>query len=233
MTDPVELLRALAPTGDRGRVDAGVDAEADAMLRAVTGGVRGRHRRRRFVVGAVVATGALGAGAVAAVIESRQPSDATAIACWSSADLDSAAQVAVVADGTPPVEQCGDVWATGVLGAPAPGPLTPCVTDSGIVAVVPGAETVCAGLGWTVAGEPERGGELARSSRLVPALVERFADRCVAPARARPVAEAVLAEIALDWSIDDRRLGAATTGCTTFAVDAAAETVVLVERPGI
>lgn len=233
MTDPVELLRALAPSVDRGCVDAGVDAEADAMLRAVTGGVRVRHRRRRFVVGAVVATGALGAGAVAAVIESRQPSDATAVACWSSADLDRAAQVALVADGTPAVEQCADVWATGLLGAASPGSLTPCVTDTGIVAVVPGAETVCAGLGWTVAGELERGGEVDRSSRLVPALVERFADRCVAPAEARPVAEAILADLTLDWVIDDRRLGAATTGCTTFAVDATAETVVLLERPGI
>jgi hypothetical protein len=231
VSDPIEILRALAPETDRSPVAPGVDPVADALLASVVAAsapVRSRRRSRWFTGGAVVVGVGLTAGAVAAVVSSREPVDVTVLSCWGAGDA-AEVQVALVPDGRDPVEQCREQWTAGTLPAPAPDALTACTTGAGIISVVPGGEAACAARGWSVAIVPEPDGELARSAAMSQAVVDRLYQACAGPAEAVAIVEEVMASFELDWSIDADRL--AEGDCAAPAFEGATRTVTLIPRP--
>lgn len=231
MTDPIEILRALAPDADRSPVAPGVDPVADALLASVVGApapIRSRRRSRWFTGGAVVVGVGLTAGAVAAVINSREPVDVTTLSCWGAGDA-AEVQVALVPDGRDPVEQCRGQWTTGTFPPPAPDELTACTTDSGIISVVPGGASACAERGWSVAIVPEPDSELDRSTAMSGSVAERLIAVCAGPAEAVVIVEEVLAAFELDWSVDASRLG--DGDCAAPGFDGATRTIILAPRP--
>jgi len=233
VTDPIEILRALAPEADRSPVVAGDDPAADALLAAVVEApapVRSRRRRRWLTGGAVVVGVGLTAGAVAAVISSREPVDVTTLSCWGTDGGDDV-QVALVPDGSDPVEQCRGLWASGTLPPPEPDELTACTTSTGIISVVPGGESACAERGWSVAIVPEVDSELARSAAMAQAVAERLYQTCGGPVEAVAIVEEVLAAFELDWSVDASRLS--DGDCAAPGFDGATRTIVLAPRPAM
>ena len=228
-----EILRALRPSGRYEYLNVGDDPGADAMLhRITTTDVRRRTAKhpRRVIVLAVAATAVVGATAAAAIVLTRPAGNATALACYSSADVEHAVQVAIEPDGQrPPIAQCADLWSDGRIdtrGAPA---LVACVTPADIVAVLPGDQGTCAAVGWIAADsitDVDAGAEAQLNSRLS----ERFADRCVTPDEATRAVADVLDELGLaDWTV--KPAAAEAEGCVVPAVDAAQRSIDLVALP--
>ncbi len=109
------------------------------------------HRRRRpsrwWIVGI---TGVAAIGAAAYMFLDREPAkDPITITCYSDATTDPASQW-VLDSAADPVAACAQVWADGRFGLGDTPRLTACVTDTGIIAVVPGDQQVCANLGYAL-----------------------------------------------------------------------------------
>ncbi|MEI7547473.1 MAG: hypothetical protein WCK21_05370, partial [Actinomycetota bacterium] len=107
-----------------------------------------RSRRHRWWVtgGAVVAVVGL---AAYAFLRTDAAHDPTTVSCYSDASAHPADQYALGAEADP-VAACRQVWAAGHFALGEAAALTPCVTKSGIVAVVPGDQQVCADLGMSL-----------------------------------------------------------------------------------
>ena len=227
------ILRALRPPGSAGYLNLGDDPRADAMLQQIMTLEDRRWRAKhpgRVIVLVVAGTAVVGATAAAAIVLTRSAGNATALACYSSADVDRAVQVAIEPDGQrPPVAQCADLWSDGRIdtrGAPA---LVACVTPADIVAVVPGDDSTCATVGWVaadIATDAQAGAEAQLNSRLSG----RFAGQCLTLDGAARAVEEVLDQLRLEgWSVSPPAPEA--QGCIVPAVDAGERSIDLVAVP--
>jgi hypothetical protein len=152
------------------------------------------------------------------------------LACYSTAEVATAVQVAIAPEpGRPPVEQCAALWSDGRISSGGAPTLTACVTDTGIVAVLPGDDRSCLAAGWVVAASSTQP-PAERSPELTNALSDRFAGRCLDVESAGRAVEDVLVQLGLTgWAIDDRTPEGA--GCAVPVVDVASRTVALVSLP--
>jgi hypothetical protein len=104
------------------------------------------------------------------------------------------------------------------------------VTDTDIVAVLPGDDAVCAAAGWALAAI-STGPGIDRTSDLTNTLSDRFADQCVNPEAAIHTVEQVLDQLGLaQWTIDDRTTD--TESCTAPIVDVPSRSIDVVSLPG-
>ena len=180
-----------------------------------------RRRRTRRLVPALVVTGLL-SGAVAYALLRGEVSNPETVACFETADLTSATDVAVV-EAAGPIEACADLWRRGVFGAgrEVP-PLVACVLPAGVAGVFPAAAgaDVCTSLNLvaitptqppappaTVPGPapaPPPAADL--NTRIVnfrDAVLGQFIDApCMAPATAEDIVRRALDREGLgDWTI--------------------------------
>jgi hypothetical protein len=209
--DPGDLLRRLRPHGGDEYLAPGDDPRADALLhmivsREIDAGRSARHARRVVVL--VAAITVVGASAAAAVIMSRSAGNPTELSCYSSADVKTAMQVAILPDTQrTPIEQCAELWTDGRIARDGAPHLVACVTDADIVAVIPGDDSSCIAAGWVVmASSPSSPSEpiTDRTSELTQALSERFAGQCLDRATAVETVEDLLHELQLSaWTVAD------------------------------
>jgi hypothetical protein len=189
----------------------------------------GRRRRPRWaVVLAPVAALLLGASAWTAYELTRSEPALESVGCFDRAAT--SANVAIVsADGQSPVAICAELWAKGHV-APTrrvPEHLTPCVLDTGGIAVFP-ARDACSRLNLR-----ELPATYGRDVRAFAAfrddIVGRTTGRCTGAADAERIARSALARHPVaGWRVE--RGGAFTTArpCAVPAFDTQASTVVLV-----
>jgi hypothetical protein len=115
--DSGDLLRRLRPHRGDGYLAPGEDPHADALLQQIMGQdvdrARPARRGRRVAVLVIGAT-VVGAGATAALIQSRQAGNPTVLGCYSSSDVEHARQVGIEPDARrTPIEQCAELWSDG------------------------------------------------------------------------------------------------------------------------
>ena len=174
-------------------------------MQEITARPRGVRRLVLAAAAAVVALIVMGFGAYAMT---REPTHIETIGCYDRADLE--ANVTVVASSrTDPVAACAELWRAGVVGPTTnPPQLTPCVLDTGPVAVMPGGAGVCEGLGIASLSREarERLTRLADLNAALPAALGEAGqgrDRCVGEAEARRLVRAELdARGFSDWTIE-------------------------------
>jgi len=144
--DPFELLKAINPVPALNEI-RGSDSQLLADI--ITSPVPARSKRRRWWwIGSSVLL--VGAGATAyALMRSEPAKDPTSVVCYSEAARPPAIQSVLPAQ-MDPVAACGQLWAKGEFGLGDVPRLTACVTDTNIVAVIPGEEHVCEQLGYTL-----------------------------------------------------------------------------------
>lgn len=136
----------------------------------------------------------------------REPTHVDSIGCYESADV--RANVAVIgSDATDPVAACAELWRTGAFGTSRVVPqLTPCVLDTGAVAVVPGGPGICEGLGIASLSEDARA-RLVRLGQLRAALSTRFGDGSGSKPRTGCIATDAAARRAARAELDARGYG--------------------------
>jgi hypothetical protein len=184
-----------------------------------------RRRVRSLVLVLAAAALVLAATGFGAYALTREPTHVDSIACYEGADL--GADVTVIdSQAIDPVAACAALWRSGAVGSTneAP-PLTPCVLDSGAVAVMRGGAGVCEDLGIASLSAESRS-RLVSLGELSAELAERFGDAsgskrrtaCVGEADARRIVRQELeARDLTDWTVDvavpfdaDRRCASAS-----------------------
>lgn len=231
------LERIMTDTLRSGAPGAGPDADtpttSDATGRHARPRVRARHR---VAIGAVVGLTVVGAGALAAVWESR-PDDAATLVCYSDASTDPRQMVGVpAADGVDDVELCAGLWSDGTFARSGAPELTACVTDDGVTAVMPGDESTCARLGFAALAPPsgaERSGqEIDRA--VARTIAEVFVGRCIDDLDvARAEVQAALDDLgASTWTVSVTARLDAVRRCAAPSVDAATRVIQIVAVPG-
>lgn len=241
MLDPVELLNSLAPPpGWNERVDLETDAQAATIFnRVVTGNVipfRAPRRRLRIATGVVV-TLALGGVGVAALLQRSAEEDRT-LSCWSEAAADPAATVAQAWDGTTdPTVICAGPWSDGTFDTGNPPPLQACVTNRGVVVVMPGGGPRCESFTMSpyAAPDPDAGDLLPSdadddAAALDQLLKRRYnADSCFTEQEATIGVRRTLEEFGFDgWATQTGGTFSATEKCASTAVERETETVYIV-----
>jgi hypothetical protein len=227
--DPFDVLTRLHEHDQR--LNPGDNPAADALRdHIVAAGTAPSRRQRRLRWGATTAAAAvaLAASGVAAAWWATRPSDTTTVACYSNASTTPATQIALLREpAQTPQQQCKPLWSDGTLGDDGPPPLASCVTDAGIVAVIPGPPEVCDHLSLDSAADPANDDVAAL---IVSAVSQRWPRTCVTSVDA---ATTVIDEIfddveASDWTISNA--GDVTTDrpCLYAAVDAEQHTVTVI-----
>jgi hypothetical protein len=184
-----------------------------------------RHGVRPLVLVLAAAALMLAATGFGAYALTREPTHVDSIGCFERADVRASVTV-IGSDATDPVARCAALWRSGVIGSrnEAP-PLTPCVLDTGAIAVMPGGAGVCEALGIASLSAESRS-RLARLGGLHAELATRFGDgsgskkrtACVGEADARGIVRRELDARGLtDWTVDvavpfdaDRRCASAS-----------------------
>lgn len=222
--DPLERLRAANPVPPAAVVLLRPDPVLFDRITStprppVT--ARPRRRRTRRLVPALVVTSLL-SGAVAYSLLRGEVSNPETVACFETADLAAATDVAVV-EAAGPIEACAGLWRRGVFGADKQvPPLVACVLPAGVAGVFPATAgtDVCTALNLvpitptqppapptTVPGPapaPPPAADL--NTRIVnfrDAVLGQFIDApCLAPATAEGIVRRALDREGLgDWTI--------------------------------
>jgi len=225
------LLRALRPNRSDAYLRPGEDPVADALLKSITTTVptRRRWRWRRLTVFLTGTSIVVGAGVTTAVLRSRSPEDPTTIECHSGVVDGQGVIEAVLPDpDRNAIERCAELWTNGTFGLGDAPELAACVTHSGVVAVLPGAESICAQHGWDVANlEVDSNADPATELQIL--LSDRFSQGCFNRTQASEAVQEIFDELGLrDWKIDSSR---AVDGCNTVAPEPLAKTVAIVDYP--
>lgn len=234
--DPFELLSRGRPQerplvrGDRPDVDILIDRIVAGDVSSAAGGVarrRGRRWAAAVTVGALVAAG----GAVAAWW-AAEPSDTSTVACWSDPSPDPAVVIALLADtAVTPVHQCEQLWASGTFGDGDVPALQACVTDAGIVAVMPAGSRSCSDLGLVDAVLPAAG-RVDEGAQVANMISDQYPRGCItAPDDAAAVIDDLLDRAGVSgWTVrvagvDDHD---GSRPCWFAAVDASVHEVLIV-----
>jgi len=233
--DPFELLAALNPVEGLSQRLPGDDAMLAAIVATPVGVVPVRARRGRlrwWVTGGAVVVVSAGLAA-AALLRQESPSNPTQLVCYPVAEHPPPALFDAPM-GPDPVASCGELWVNGRIASDESPPLlTSCVLDTGIVAVIPGDQQVCAELGFANWIGELTGDEL-NLIEFHDALVANFADRCVTEDVAEAEVRAVMAEFGVDdWSVAMRGGYTPERQCSLVAAVAEDRLVVIASRPGI
>ncbi len=195
-----------------------------------------RHGVRPLVLVLAAAALMLAATGFGAYALTREPTHVDSIGCFERADVN--ASVAVIgSDATDPVAACAALWRNGAIGSTTDvPPLTPCVLDTGAVAVMPGRAGVCEGLGIAALSADSQS-RLARLGGLHAALAVKFGDGsgskkrtgCVGEVDARRIIRTELAARGLaDWTIDVAVPFDAERHCASASLVPADKTVTLI-----
>lgn len=169
-----------------------------------------RRPTRRFALalaafGLVAVLSGVGAYAIA-----REPTHVDSIGCYDRAELGASVSV-IGSTAVDPVTACAELWRAGQVSSTTDvPPLTPCVLDSGAVAVLPGRAGICEGLGIASLSREARV-RFAQLGALHEALRERLGagsgtdprGSCVGEAEARRIVAAELsARGYADWRVE-------------------------------
>jgi hypothetical protein len=226
--DPFELLARVNPLRDLDEVlpsDATLLAE---ILAGTTPTVRGRSRSRWIASGTALVI--VAAAAAYAFARSEHAHDPTTVTCFSNAARDPDSQFALGPQDDP-LAACRQLWETGQLGTGDVPPLTACVTDTGIVAIVPGDLRVCTELGyaqWNGKVDPEAQALLSFRDELD----RTFGRTCYPPAAAARIVTDHLSQHHLEgWTVSEASGFNEHMPCTVGMVDLPSKTITLVARP--
>ncbi|NLE80502.1 MAG: hypothetical protein GX610_13120 [Rhodococcus sp.] len=243
-TDPLELLRRLRPPRDPRPLERGdepaMDAVLDGVLQRLETGARprdhrARGRRRGRLLAAFLAVGVAGGASAAAAIwhETTRPDHRLVVSCWS--DLQpSAFWEARIEPNDSPIDACGEPWTNGYFDTSGPPPLAACVTDSGIIAVVPGDQSTCATSGLTVLQpgfEPD--GTIPDDERLHQLLAIPLLETCADEHDTVSLIDTVFNDQGLtDWTVDYIAQFDELRVCGQVSIDASSRTVWITPIPG-
>lgn len=241
--DPFDVLVAMRPVvpgiapgvDDDARIDELFRRVCDRAVRPATVRPARAPRRRwpRRTIGAAVAIGLLGASSLAAalVLQSRDAKDPTLVVCWAAASADSARVETRLTKGVSPLEACGGPWTDGTLGTGGPPPSSVCVTSTGELAVVPGADQVCAAFAMTPAQGDVVGPDVDVVDMLRTQLNEVLATECLDQPATEVLIDRVLARDGLrGWTRRPLVPFTAATPCGQVDIDPTSETVLVVPR---
>lgn len=236
--DVLAELAALDPVTEQDLPDA-YGPDADALLAEilsaapegeVTTARPPRPSRRRWLLVPAAALLLLGAALVLA-----QPSpNPQEINCYREASpYSDRVALHVDLDDRDPVGACEGAWAAEELWAdPVPDSFATCVTEAGMIAVVPGPEgAVCAELGWPAFDAEDSPTEVLALHGLI---AEHYAaDECVPLEEALRVARDALGEAGLedDWDIVVAESVSGDTPCVSLAVDGEGQRVRVAPEP--
>jgi len=230
--DPFELLAALNPVEGLSERLPGDDAMLAAIIASPLVPVRAsRGRRRWWVTGGAVVVVSAGLAA-AAFLRQESPTNPLQLVCYPVAEHPPPA-LSVIAMTADPVEACGELWMNGEFSVDdSPPELTACVLDTGLVAVIPGDQRVCAQLGFA-----NWAGALTDENLDITAfhevLVENFAERCLTESEVEAEVRAVMAEHGFaDWPLVMRGGYTAERQCSIVALDLEGRFIVIVSRRG-
>ncbi len=245
-SDPLERLRAANPFP----ASAATLVRPDPVLfrQIVTGEPlgtvaappRGRRRRARRLVPAVVLTTMLG-GAVAYGLLRDEVSKPHTVACYERADLEANTVVVSVREGGA-AAACADMWRRGLLGSGGTVPaLAECVLESGVAGVFPTTtgQDVCTTLTLSPVPSteppppsPGQGDVNTRFLAFRDAVLPQFLDTpCVEPAAGAAMVRRELDRAGLgDWTVRSDGFSPARP-CATLSFLPESRAVVLVPAP--
>lgn len=199
--DPFDVIRRLRPEVDRGELQPGVDENADALLQRIVATIEqppGRHRRRRRLIGGAMFVGLLATGSVAAArwIAGGEPSVIGQITCWGGDTAPPMVQVGLdLPDGADPVDRCAEQWHNGEISRNGPPALISCITDNGIIAVIPTDDEGCERLGLSVYEPTEEGRQALRHyNDLTERINDELDERCLDEQSTRALVDEVLSD---------------------------------------
>lgn len=225
--DPFQLLARVNPLRD---LDEALPSDAILLAQIVAGAaptVRRRSRRRWIASGTALVV--IAAAAAYTFARSDRAHDPTSITCYSNAARDPHSQFAL-GPQEDPLAACRQLWESGQLGTGDVPPLTACVTDTGIVAIVPGDLRVCSELGyaqWNGTVDPE-----AQSLLPFRDEVDRTLGRTCYPAdSAARIVTDLLSQYHLEgWTVVEGHGSDQHMPCTVGMVDLPSKTITLVAR---
>lgn len=229
--DPFELLVALNPVPALSERTAADDAMLTSIIATAPVAARRSRRRRLWFTGGAVVVVTVGLAAFA-FLRQESPSNPLQLACYPSA-VHPPASLFDAPMSTDPIASCAVLWTDGRIASDEQPPqLTACVLDTGIIAVIPGDQRVCAELGlanWV--------GELSDGEvnllAFQDALVAGFGDRCVTEGNVEAEVRAIMAEFGVaDWEILLRGGYTPTRQCSAVTAAAEEQVVVIASRRG-
>lgn len=195
--DPFEVLASLNPVPGLSETSPYDDALLATIL-AATPSSTGKRRRRLWITGGTAV--AVVALAAFAVVRQDPASTPLQLTCYATAQRPPAEQFGIPMERDP-VKACEQLWRNGTIGGAAPPALTACVSEGGIVAVVPGDQQVCDRLGlanWVGALTDDEKQMMAFADELATT----FSASCIVEADATTVVQAVIDKYRLDgWTI--------------------------------
>lgn len=228
--DPFEILASANPLSGLEESMPGDEVMLRSILTGTSSGRRRRRGRNFWIAGG---TGLAAVGLAAFVVMHREsPKDPTQISCYSAAAALPTEQhsVPVAPD---PVAACREVWASGGFGEgrDVP-PLTACVNEGGIIAVIPGDTQVCDRLGlanWS--------GALTDDEQRLVAFTDEistlFGLTCIEEGQAGERAREVLDKYGLQsWTVVDNDGYTSTRRCSAVGVDPTIDQVSVAGRRG-
>ena len=232
ITDPFDLLSTLNPMPELSEA-LGSD---EALLASILAGReqpvtirRGRRRAGWIVGGTAVVAVALAANALSSRDE---PSDPRQIACFSEVSASPMMQVGLPISPDP-LAACAQAWAAGGLGGDGSVPaLVACVSDHGIIAVLPGDIQSCARVGYGV-WSGELSAEAQQLTEFSAAISEHFEATCIVEADAEAVAGRFLADHGIEgWSVAINGKFSPERRCSRVSVDPELRLLAIGSRPG-
>ncbi|MBI4885043.1 MAG: hypothetical protein HY826_13415 [Actinobacteria bacterium] len=186
------------------------------------------HRRHGWVIAGASVTVIL--LAAFALLRRDAPPKPAHISCYSEAAVDPTHQMELAASDDP-LAACRELWVAGAFDNRDVPRLTSCVTNDGIIAVVPGGEQTCAELGWSrwvgTFSEDERNLIAFRA-----AMQSTFVATCYSQSTAERAVRTLLSEYGLDdWQIATNDDWTNALPCTAGGVDPESKSVTLGARP--
>lgn len=232
--DPFEVVRRLRPDDDDGPLEPGVDEGADALLQRIVASTeqpaKRVSRRRGSVLGGLLAAVVIGAGSVVAArwLSQGEPTVIGQITCWGGDTAPPIVQVGVaLPDGADPEDLCAEQWRNGLISRAGAPSLVSCITDNGIIAVIPTDEEGCVRLGFPLYQATEEGRAALREYNELHERINVVLDAsCVDEASTRALVERVLAENQFSrWTQVDGAAFTPDRPCGFTIIDATARTV--------
>ncbi len=182
----------------------------------------------RYWIAGLAAVALAGTGATAAATLLGRADDPSLVTCYSNAAINPNSQVtARTGKDLKPVDQCTPFWKDGTLGTEGPPALVACVTDSEIIAVMPGTADTCIAIGLDPFGTPDPLDEPAIA--IAEAATTVLLDECFSDLNQarQAVLDALDGLGAADWTVRVEGATDAARPCAGTLVDPARRTIVI------